>query len=225
MSAVSEKAAKDIVAERFLRDGEVDASSLFGTEYVSQKLNCRADVIFTRPLHAVEIKTATDSLKRLPNQVRLLSAMFPFVSIACATKHIRGVRAIVPAEVGIYELQSATTFRRIRRAKKNRSFRVEHAITLLPNHELAKLGEVRVKTTTRTALEMNALRLGEQKIISAISQYVERRIGTPKTEHSRHAKTMDKISESASRDNIDWNKYISFGPVPNDIAALYRSDN
>jgi hypothetical protein len=52
-------------------------------------------------VHGFEIKSAADSLARLPGQLRLYSECLERLTIVCADKHVGEVRKIAPAWCGI----------------------------------------------------------------------------------------------------------------------------
>ena len=83
---------------RFLRDGEsrvVEELGIFRGDY-------RIDVaVVNGALHGYEIKSARDTLARLPAQADAYSAVFDFVTLVAAAGHLDRAAAFVPPWWGI----------------------------------------------------------------------------------------------------------------------------
>jgi hypothetical protein len=89
--------------ERFLKDGEsrvVEELGIFRGNY-------RIDVaVVNGALHGYEIKSARDTLARLPAQAEAYSAVFNFVTLVTSASHLDRAGALVPAWWGIQVAES-----------------------------------------------------------------------------------------------------------------------
>lgn len=68
---------------------------------------CKADLVILNGTATVyEIKSERDSLTRLANQVENYKKVFATVNVIASESHVQGVRATVPADIGILCLSS-----------------------------------------------------------------------------------------------------------------------
>jgi hypothetical protein len=58
-------------------------------------------VVVSSTLHAYEIKSDADSLRRLPLQASSISAAFPYATLLCTQRHVERVKRILPPWWGI----------------------------------------------------------------------------------------------------------------------------
>lgn len=58
-------------------------------------------VVVSSTLHAYEIKSDADSLRRLPLQADAISAAFPYATLLCAQRHVERAKDILPPWWGI----------------------------------------------------------------------------------------------------------------------------
>jgi hypothetical protein len=74
-------------------------------------------------VHGYEIKSASDTLERLPNQVALYAQCLEKLTIVCAPRHVAKVEALTPAWCGIVEAskgrRGAISFSTVRRTGLN----------------------------------------------------------------------------------------------------------
>lgn len=95
----------------------------------------RVDVaVINGSVHGFEIKSAADTLTRLPQQLALYEECLEKLTIVCAEKHLPGVRKIAPRWCGItlaIGTRNGITFRTVREAKRNpnvRAYRLAHLL-------------------------------------------------------------------------------------------------
>lgn len=86
----------------------------------------RVDVaVFNGHLHGYEIKSANDSLDRLPRQLEIYSASLQKLTMVVATRHVNSVTKITPEWCGVVEVcegpRRGVMFATHRRASVNRS--------------------------------------------------------------------------------------------------------
>ena len=86
-------------------------------------------------VHGFEIKSAADTLARLPQQLELYEACLEKLTIVCADKHVAGVRELAPRWCGIIEVtkgpRGGIAFVTIREPKRNpniQAFRLAHLL-------------------------------------------------------------------------------------------------
>jgi len=87
-------------------------------------------------IHGYEIKSAADTLTRLPQQLALYADCLEKLTIVCAEKHIAGVRALVPRWCGIIKVarggaRGGIVFETVREPKRNpdiKPYRLAHLL-------------------------------------------------------------------------------------------------
>jgi hypothetical protein len=150
-----------------------------GEEFRVPRVHVRADIaVIGAELHAYEIKSAADSLRRLPAQVGGFGAVFDFCSLVVAPGHVDAALDIVPSWWGVMVVgPDEPTFTGLRVAQPNPQVDVALAVRLLWREEvehalvtegitpdyvagragmwqqlLEALDETALRTTVRTAL-------------------------------------------------------------------------
>ncbi len=101
-----------------------DEEALIIEELGLCKGDSRVDVaIINGKMHGYEIKSARDSLKRLPRQVEYYNRIFDYVTVVASKCHIAQIRKIVPYWWGLQKAEYArgkVHIYHVRLAKKNR---------------------------------------------------------------------------------------------------------
>lgn len=93
-------------------------------------------------IHGYEIKSAVDTLNRLPSQIVAYSKIFDFVTVVTENKHYGKVFNVLPDWVGIYvcsENNNLDPIKCIREAKPNKRKSGFHLAKLLWHHELVEV--------------------------------------------------------------------------------------
>lgn len=94
---LNDSAIRRSVHEEILRESPgaliVDEASLFGSI---------ADVLVPSELHAFEIKSQLDDLRRLPRQASALERTFPLVTLVTAASHADKAKALVDESWGMW---------------------------------------------------------------------------------------------------------------------------
>lgn len=75
-------------------------------------------------LHGFEIKSAVDTLQRLPSQLEAYSKVFDYLTVVTENKHEAKVAALLPEWVGIYvccEKKGIFKIKKIRQSKQNKN--------------------------------------------------------------------------------------------------------
>lgn len=100
----------------------------------------RVDVARIMPdsLHGFEIKSAGDTLKRLPDQAKHFSQVFHECTLVAASRHILEAAALVPGWWGIVQVSSGTpvTLEVLRPASLNPKLNMRWVVRLLWKEEL-----------------------------------------------------------------------------------------
>ncbi len=121
---------KDPCIRQLLRDTELlhffeDANSKVVQELSLPVAKARIDVaVINGSLHGYEIKSASDTLKRLPSQVEAYSKVFDYLSIVTENKYHEKILSSVPSWIGIficYEKKGIKTIKQLRKPKLNKS--------------------------------------------------------------------------------------------------------
>ena len=120
------------------------AGAAFIAEMFIDGFSRRADLVMANgKLAAFEIKSDRDSLDRLDGQLRSYLRFFEQVSVVCAERHLPGVLAMAPAEVGVLRVASNGTIRSVRPALTVRGHTAREWLTFLPVDELRNLLRLR----------------------------------------------------------------------------------
>lgn len=90
-------------------------------------------------MHGFEIKSARDTLKRIPSQLDAYSKVFDFLSIVTEEKYRKKLIDILPTWVGVYTCQENGTIDEIRASSMNLSKQSFYIAKLLWRNELLEL--------------------------------------------------------------------------------------
>jgi hypothetical protein len=101
--------------------------------------NAQVDIaIINGSLHAFEIKSGSDTLNRLPNQIKCYSRVFDYVTIVTEGSHLKKVVDIVPEWVGI-AVCTDDQLEKTRNAKRNIDLNPFYIAQLLWRDEMKSL--------------------------------------------------------------------------------------
>lgn len=134
-------------------------------EFWVPRSNERADIaVIGRTLDAFEIKTASDTLRRLPRQVEAYGRLFDRCTLVVAEKHFDRASLMLPEWWGItaVAVNGSVTFRTERKPQQNPSVDPETLVRLLWRDEvvqaLVSLGSALDHRRSRSALWAELLR-------------------------------------------------------------------
>jgi hypothetical protein len=103
----------------------------------------RIDIaVINGSMHGYEIKSAVDTLKRLPSQLEAYSKVFDYLSIVTEERHHNKVLEILPNWVGLYvceENSNQESIREIQPSKKNNSREGFYLAKLLLRDEIMNI--------------------------------------------------------------------------------------
>lgn len=96
------------------------ASSTLASEFVLGQTGCRSDLaIWNGSFVGVEIKSARDSLSRLPDQITAYRRFFDTVVVLCDEVHQSKVQQICDLDIGIYVWKDGKQIEIVRPAGRN----------------------------------------------------------------------------------------------------------
>lgn len=120
---------KDPCIRQLLRENQLqhfltDSNSKVVEELSLPVAKARIDLaVINGSLHGYEIKSASDTLKRLPSQIDAYSKVFDYLSIVTEIKHLKKTREFIPTWVGIIvcnETKGIKTIKQVRKPKLNK---------------------------------------------------------------------------------------------------------
>ena len=142
MHVIKEKAIKAALIDWLYSKGHIDDAVLIN-EMVVANWARRADLALANGrLHGFEIKSAYDSLKRLPGQVESFQKHFDKVTVVAASKFIPEILRDYPDEVGVLEVCLSGDRVMLRQARSGRIAEVRDRqviASLITRVELEKL--------------------------------------------------------------------------------------
>ena len=110
----------------------------FIKEIFIDNFKCRVDLVLANGCAvAFEIKSALDTLIRLPTQLESLVNHFDEIVVVCAQKHLNHVLDMVDDSIGVLLIKEDGCFRIIKKAKR-RKITKEQWLSHLPVDELKK---------------------------------------------------------------------------------------
>ncbi|MAD73818.1 MAG: hypothetical protein CML20_03270 [Rheinheimera sp.] len=96
----------------------------------------RADMVYcSNKLECFEIKSHSDSLKRLVSQGWQYEQSFDFITLVCATKHLSPALDIIPEWWGVIEVTKSGLLKAHRRTKPNPYVSISGMVDILTNDE------------------------------------------------------------------------------------------
>lgn len=127
-----------------LRRANADRHTLVIDELGLAHAKSRVDLaVINGCIHGYEIKSAVDTLERLPSQIDIYRMTLQKITIVAAPKHVRKVMAVTPAWCGVLEAvkgsRGAVSFQSIRRAGANPDTDPVMVAHLLWHNEVSQL--------------------------------------------------------------------------------------
>jgi hypothetical protein len=127
-----------------LRHLHACSETLIFNELAIAHASARVDIaVINGCVHGYEIKSAADTLSRLPRQIRLYEECLEKLTIVCAPKHADKVEAIVPSWCGIMEAtkgaRGGIEFMTRRPSQKNSNVQADRLAHLLWRQEAVEL--------------------------------------------------------------------------------------
>lgn len=114
----SEHALKAKVIQRLRESKRFGSHPIIATEYRVGSTGVRADLVVasrsTREVVAIEIKSAVDSLKRLPSQLDAYTRYFDRVILVAAHRHQRHVRQLTFPGLELWEVEKSGALATVR---------------------------------------------------------------------------------------------------------------
>lgn len=154
------------------------AGAAFIAELFVDGFKRRVDLVMANgKLSAFEIKSDRDSLDRLEGQLQSYLRVFEQVSVVCAERHLAGVLAKAPAEVGVLRIASNGSIRSVRPALTLQGHTAREWASFLPVDELRSLLRSQGKQVSgsRDLLLLRADAINVRKIREFVLEYFKRR--------------------------------------------------
>lgn len=109
---------------------------LFVEEAPIMNGSVRADVVYCGArLECFEIKSKSDTLKRLVHQGGQYQKSFERITLVCATKHVLPAQEIIPDFWGIWEVDDQGSLHILRQASANPNVNIVGVVDLMENVE------------------------------------------------------------------------------------------
>lgn len=172
---------KDPCIRKLLKDTQLghfynDPESRVIEEMNLPVAKARIDIaVLNGSLHGYEIKSASDTLKRLPGQLEAYAKVFDYLSIVTEDKYCEEIKELAPSWVGIitcYENNGITSIKHIRKPKLNKQQHGFYLAKLLWREELITVlndRQISFRKKDRNWLLCEALALGvDVKTLSSI---------------------------------------------------------
>lgn len=122
--------------KRQLSKRQAYADELFVEEVAINKGLVRADVVYCgKKLECFEIKSKSDTLKRLVQQGWQYQKSFERITLVCASKHVIPAQEIVPDFWGLWEIDDHGKLRVLRQATVNPYLNIVGVVDLMENDE------------------------------------------------------------------------------------------
>lgn len=128
----------------------------------------RADLVRIDDMHCFEIKSETDSLRRLVGQGSRYARVFDHVTLVVATKHLEKAKPMLPPWWGILLIpdEHGKPFQQIRKAKPNKRHEPLILASLLNKDEALN---ILVQHGVTRGFKSKSLYLIHEKIVSLLS--------------------------------------------------------
>lgn len=142
---------KDSCIRQLLKEKELafyinDSKSKVVDELSLPVAKARIDLaVINGALHGYEIKSASDTLQRLPAQIEAYSKVFDYLSIVTEKKYSKKILNFVPSWIGLIECNDKKDLKTLRKPKLNKnkeSFFIakllwrEELINILTEHQI-----------------------------------------------------------------------------------------
>jgi hypothetical protein len=153
-----------------LAEHERDPATLVVQEFGIDHGACRVDIcVINGSFHGYELKSESDTLSRLPNQVQQYGRCLDLSTIVTAPIHLRGVEALVPEWWGIKIVEMAENgqvqISSARVARRNPSPSAMHIAGLLWRDEAALL-------LTSLGVPLSVLRGNRRELYAQLAENV-----------------------------------------------------
>lgn len=161
---------------KFLHDG----NSKVVEEFTLPVAKARVDIaVINGALHAYEIKSAADTLARLPSQIESYLKVFDYISVVTEKKHFERILTILPESVGLIvcdENSDAKSYH-IRKPQLNKAKESFYIAKLLWRDELTEcLNKFQIPYKTKDRNWLLCENLSNKLDIDSISDIVREKI-------------------------------------------------
>jgi len=161
-----------------LQKGDINETVGLVSEFCIEQQSRRVDLLLiSNKLHAIEIKSEADSLKRLEGQISTYRQYVDHVSIVAAACHIEDIQKIVPSDVSIWTWEGE----KFKKIKRGRSTLIRDKTALISMLTVAELGSLlaseknKCSQMNRKALEEKAFSLSLAQLRIAVREAIMQR--------------------------------------------------
>lgn len=136
---------KDPCIRQLLRETElshyiIDSECKVVDELSLPVAGARIDMaVINGSLHGYEIKSASDTLQRLPSQIEAYSKVFDYLSVVTESKYFLRLKKTIPTWVGLIvcdDKNGVKTIKQVRKPKRNKNIKGFYIAKLLWKEEL-----------------------------------------------------------------------------------------
>ena len=116
-----EKFYKAQIIEHVLNKGVLGSGDVLINELTVDGMRNRTDLVLVNgSMHAIEIKTNSDSLNRLGEQIIAFKRHFDKLTVACGQRHLEKLQFDLPEDIGLWLVdEKSKKVKIIRRGRKN----------------------------------------------------------------------------------------------------------
>jgi hypothetical protein len=175
---------RDASIRQLLRNTELLQYKNDGSSKIVEEMNipaakARIDMaVINGYLHGFEIKSACDTLQRLPNQIEAYTKVFDFLSIVTEDKYHERILEITPSWIGVLIcIEKTNEIKQIRAASLNAQKNCFHIAKLLWREEIIDvLVEHKIKFRKKDRNWLLCELLSEQIDIITLSEIVRKKL-------------------------------------------------
>ena len=173
---------RKILRNTLLKNYYDDISSKVVEEMDLPITKARIDLaVINGHMHGYEIKSAQDTLKRIPSQLEGYSKVFDFLSIVTEKRYQEKLLEITPEWVGIYTCEENGNVSQIRKGTKNKgqqSFYIAKLLWKDELHQLLSQHKIKFRKSDRNWLLCEALskHLTLDELSSSVRDLLKERI-------------------------------------------------
>jgi len=121
-----------------------------------------------------EIKSSSDSLARLQQQIETYEKYLDKVILVCASNHTSKATVILESDTGIWEISTYGSIKKLHRGKQHKIEKVA-LIRSLTVKDMRKLNHIPTQKITRKELSQMTLNLPHAKIKKAVIESIKNR--------------------------------------------------
>lgn len=161
-------------------------------------------VLYKGETYAIEIKSKSDDLRRLPEQITDYSKIFDHTIVFATNEHFKKIRKVVKSKVPVCEVSEDGIVQGPLVVKKNNTLKSEMLATMNSQFIRKQLGVSNTKDSDE--VRKSAMRLKKEEIHSLLYEYLMEKLSAPYQLflNERNDRTeIDDISLLSNRLNVE----------------------